>query len=204
MGIIPPGGDGGGGSVGRVPVGGAPAGGGSGGSGSGGASSSTSVDLSKLPVTGGLIGYQINLLFPLFDAVTKSNMIYVMDSNNFNTEEDVEYDFKVEEFEPGNSATIHRVLIRYRDLGQVTFTLAVVSADKPLIDTTKSTGNAQVITVGNNGINGVPTGKIHTFKASVKVTTEAPQVKVFRKAGQGPLAITKVKAWASYGDGDII
>lgn len=203
MGIVIPSGDGGG-STGRIPPAGTPAGGGSSGSGSGGASTNPAINLANLPVTGGLIGYQINLLFPLFDVVTQANMIYVMDSNFFNTEEDVEYDFKVEEFEPGNEATIHRVLVRYRDLGQVTFTLAVVSADRPNVDTTKGTGNAQVITIGNNGPNGTPTDKIHTFKASVKVTTEAPQVKVFRKAGQGPLSITKVKTWASYGDGDII
>jgi len=110
----------------------------------------------------------------------------------------------VEEFEPGNEATIHRVLIRYRDLGQVTFILAVLSADKPNVDTTQGTGNAQIITIGNNGPNNTPTRKIHTFKASVKVTTEAPQVKIFRKALSGPLSITKVKSWASYGDGDII
>jgi tripartite-type tricarboxylate transporter receptor subunit TctC len=203
MGVILPNSDGGG-STGQTPPSGTPAGGGSSGSGSGGASTNPSINLANLPVTGGLIGYQINLLFPLFDTVTKSNMIYVMDSNNFNTEEDVEYDFKVEEFEPGNEATVHRVLIRYRDLGQVTFTLAVVSADKSNVDTTKGSGNAQIITVGNNGPNGTPTGKIHTFKASVKVTTEAPQVKIFRSALDGPLAIMKVKAWASYGDGDII
>ena len=204
MGIVIPGGDGSGGSIGRIPPSGTPAGGGSSGSGSGGASTNPSINLANLPVTGGLIGYQINLLFPLFDILSQSSMIYIMDSNNFNTEEDVEYDFKAKEFEPGNEATIHRVLIRYRDLGQVTFTLAVLSADKPNVDTTKGSGNAQVITVGNNGPNNTPTGKIHTFKASVKMTTEAPQVKVFRSAFDGPLAITKVKAWASYGDGDII
>ncbi len=190
----------GGGPTGRVPPSGAPAGGGTSGSGSGGASSSSSVNLANLPVTGGLIGYQINLLFPLFDQVSKSNMIYIMDSNNFDTEEDTEYDFKVEEFEPGNTSTIHRVVIRYRDLGVVTFTLAVLSADKPDIDTASGSGNTQVITVGNEE----PTNKIFTFKSSVKVTTEAPQVKIFKQASDGPLCITKVKSWASYGDGDII
>lgn len=198
MGFVLPGGTGGGGGNPRPP-----AGGGSAGSGSGGAASQGAVNLANLPTTGGLVGYQINLLFPIVDGAG-NNMIYVMDSTNFNTEEDIEYDFKVEEFEPGNEATIHRVLLRYRDLGQVTFTLAAVSADKPNVDTTKAIGNAQVITIGNNGPNNTPTGKIHTFKASVKVTTEAPQLKIFRRASQGPLAITKVKAWASYGDGDII
>lgn len=174
-----------------------------GGAASGGAGAQASVNLANLPTTGGLIGFQSNLLFPIVDGAG-NNKIYVMDSTNFNTEEDVEYDFKVEEFEPGNEATIHRVLLRYRDLGQVTFTLAAVSADRPNIDTTKQTGNAQVITIGNNGPNATPTGKIHTFKASVKVTTEAPQLKIFRRANQGPLVITKVKTWASYGDGEII
>src|SRR5690349_5763109 len=143
MGVVLPGSDGGG-AIGQIPPAGAPAGGGSSGSGSGGASTNPAINLANLPVTGGLIGYQINLLFTVFDTSLQSNMIYVMDSNNFNTEEDVEYDFKVEEFEPGNEATIHRVLIRYRDLGQVTFTLAVLSADKPNVDTTKGSGNAQV------------------------------------------------------------
>jgi hypothetical protein len=194
MGFVLPGGSGGTGGNPRPP-----AGGGSSGSGSGGAGAQASVNLANLPVTGGLVGYQLNLLFPVVDN-SGNTMIYIMDSNNFNTEEDVEYDFKVEEFEPGNSATIHRVLLRYRDLGVVTFTLAVVSADKPGVDTTPGTGNAQVITIGNQN----PTGKIFTYKSSVKVTTEAPQIKIFRAANRGPLAITKVKAWASYGDGDII
>jgi hypothetical protein len=194
MGFILPGGSGGTGGNPRPP-----AGGGDAGSGSGGAGAQGAVNLANLPVTGGLVGYQLNLLFPVVDN-SGNTMIYVMDSNNFNTEEDVEYDFKVEEFEPGNSATIHRVLLRYRDLGVVTFTLAVVSADKSNVDTTPGTGNAQIITIGNQN----PTGKIFTYKSSVKVTTEAPQIKIFRSANRGPLAITKVKAWASYGDGDII
>lgn len=193
MGFIIPGGGDGGGSTGRIPPAGTPSGGGSDGSGSGGASASSSVNLANLPVTGGLIGYQVNLLFPLFDTVVKSNMIYIMDSNFFDTEEDVEYDFKVEEFEPGNSATIHRVLLRYRDLGVVTFTLSIVSADNLI-------GVSQDITVGNE----IPTNKIFTFKSSVKITTEAPQIKIIRKFNAGPLCITKVKSWASYGDGDII
>lgn len=202
MGFILPTGGGGnnGGASGKVPT--PPVGGGSQGSGSGGAGAQGAVNLALLPTTGGLIGYQVNMLYPIFDQLTSQNMIYLMDSNNFNTEEDVEYDFRVEEFEPGNEATIHRIVIRYRDLGIVTFTVAVVSATiiSKGINTTIGSGNARTYTVGNS----VPTGKIFTLLAALKVTTEAPQVKLFRKAGAGPLAVTKVKVWASYGDGDII
>lgn len=202
MGFILPNGGGGsnGGASGKVPT--PPTGGGSQGSGSGGAGSVGAVNLALLPVTGGLVGYQVNMLYPIFDQLSGNNMIYLMDSNNFNTEEDVEYDFRVEEFEPGNEATIHRIVIRYRDLGVVTFTVAVVSATTIAkgIDTTIGSGNARVYTVGNQ----VPTDKIYTLLVALKVTTEAPQIKVFRKANAGPLDITKVKVWASYGDGDII
>lgn len=202
MGFILPNGGGGsnGGASGKAPT--PTAGGGSQGSGSGGAGSVGAVNLALLPVTGGLVGYQVNMLYPIFDQLSGNNMIYLMDSNNFNTEEDVEYNFRVEEFEPGNEVTIHRIVIRYRDLGVVTFTVAVVSATtiSKGIDTTVGSGNARIYTVGNQ----VPTDKIYTLLVALKVTTEAPQIKVFRKANAGPLAITKVKVWASYGDGDII
>lgn len=198
--IIPNGGSGG--ASGRTPPASAPAGGGSQGSGSGGAGSAGAVNLALLPVTGGLVGYQVNMLYPIFDQLSGNNMIYLMDSNNFNTEEEIKYDFRVEEFEPGNEATIHRIVIRYRDLGVVTFTVAVVSATTLAkgIDTTEGSGNARIYTVGNQ----IPTNKIYTLLVALKVTTEAPQVKIIRAANAGPLAITKVKVWASYGDGDII
>jgi hypothetical protein len=171
-----------------------------GGTPSGGGSGTSPANLANLPTTGGLTGATAGFLFVGFDEIIQQNMVYLLDASNFNTEEDVEYDFKVEELEPGNEGTIHRIVLRYRDLGPVTFTVAAVSADRPNLDYTKGTGNAVFVTVGNNP----PTEQIFTKKIDLKVTTEAPQIKVFRAANAGPMSITKVKPWISYGDGDII
>lgn len=169
-------------------------------SGGGGGSAPAVPNLANLPTVGGMVGIQTQMVAIGFDDLSQSNLVYFINPNDHNCEEDVEYDFKVEEIEPGNEATIHRIVLRYRDLGPVTFTVSIVSASRPNLDYTIGTGNAQLIKVGNTP----PTGKIFTYQASLKVTTEAPQIKIFRKAGMGPLAITKVRAWASYGDGDII
>jgi hypothetical protein len=177
------------------PGGGSPAG-----SGGGGGAPPTAPNLANLPVVGGLLGLRTQLLVPGFDDAGGQDLIYEIDPTNHNCEEDCEYQFKVEEVEPGNELTIHRIVIRYRDLGVVTFTIAVVSAIAPIVDYTPGTGNAELITVGNVK----PTNKIYTYKSSMRVTTEAPQLVILRKANAGPLAICKVRAWGSYGDGDII
>jgi hypothetical protein len=174
------------------------------GSSTGGGAPAAVPNLANLPTTGGLVGTTTQMLAVGFDLIAQQNLVYVIDPNNHNCEELVEYDFKVEEFEPGNEATIHRIAIRYRDFGPVTFTIAILSATAPNIDYTLGTGNAQLISFGGNGPNKTATGKIYTFLASLKVTTEAPQVKVFRGISAGSLCITKLRGWASYGDGDII
>lgn len=169
-------------------------------SGGGGGSAPTPPDLSKLPTVGGMVGIQTQLIAIGYDDLAGQNIVYFVDPTNHNCEESCEYDFKVEEVEPGNQLTIHRIVIRYRDLGKVKFTVAVVSATLTDLDYTLGTGNAELITLGNDK----PTNKIYTYLSSLRVTTEAPQIKIFRAANAGPLAITKVRAWGSYGDGDII
>lgn len=166
----------------------------------GGGSGPAPVNLSLLPVTGGLLGTQAVLLAIGFDELAGQNLTYQLDPSNFNCEEDVEYDFRIEEVEPGNQITIHNVLIRYRDIGVVTFIVAITSDLNPAVNLSSSPVNAKQFTVGNQ----VPTFRIKTLKTDLQVTTEAPQIKIIRKAKQGPLCITKVRAWGSYGDGDII
>ena len=170
------------------------------GSGGGGGAPPAVPNLANLPVVGGLVGVTAQMLVSGFDDMGGQNLIYVIDPLNHNCEEDVEYDFKVEEFEPDTEPTVHNVLIRYRDLGVVTFTIAIVSATLPNLDYTIGTGNAKLITVGN----AIPTFKIYTKQVDLRVTTEAPQGKIFRKANKGPLAITKVITWVSYGEGTVI
>lgn len=169
-------------------------------SGGGGGSAPAVPNLANLPTVGGMVGITTQMLAIGFDDLTQSNLVYFIDPMNHNCEESTEYDFKVEEIEPGNQITIHRVVLRYRDLGVVSFTVAVVSADLPNLDYTKGTGNAVLVTVGTPQA----TRKIYTKQVALNVTTEAPQVKILRAAKAGPLAITKVRAWGSYGDGDII
>lgn len=169
------------------------------GSGGGGGPAPSVPNLANLPTVGGIVGVQTQMLAIGFDDFAGQNLVYFIDPTNHNCEEDVEYFFKVEEVEPGNKLTIHRIVLRWRDLGVVTFTMAVVSADMPGLDYS-STGNARLVTIGNV----VPTRKIYTKLVDLNVTTEAPQLYILRKAKKGPLAITKVKAWGTYGDGDII
>jgi len=178
-----------------------PGGGSPPGSGGGGGAPAALPNLANLPVVGGLIGITTQMLAVGFDDMAGQSLVYVINPQDHNCEEDVEYHFKVEEVEPGNELTIHRVVLRYRDIGVVRFSLVVDSATRGgTVDYTVGTGNAELITVGKNP----PTNKIYTYKANIRVTTEAPQIKILRKAGDGPLAITKIRAWGSYGDGDMI
>lgn len=183
MGVILPDGDGGdpGGII--TP----PSGGG------GGSSSPTPINLANLPVTGGLAGFNQALLVPGFDDLAQVNLFYVIDPTDFNCEEDVEYDFKLEEIVQGNDVTVHNVLIRYRDLGIVRLTVYISSTD---IDKTV----VKDITLGTSNAD----GKLHTYKVDMKGTMEAPQLKIIRRANNGPLCITKVIGEVSYGTGDVI
>lgn len=169
--------------------------------GGGGTSTSPSsnpvVNLASLPTTGGLLGTSPAFIFIGFDNVAQTTLVYQLDTTNFNCEEPVEYDFKVEEAEIGNEVTIHRVLIRYRNIGICIITVAVISSE---FQTPVDKRNATTITIGTSSADGL----IYTAKADLKITTEAPQIKLFRAAKGGPMAITKVRVIASYGDGDII
>ena len=161
--------------------------------GGGGSSSPSPINLSQLPVTGGLSGTVSAFLMIGFDAVANQNLTYLVDPTNFNCEETSEYDFRIEEVEPGNVLTIHNIVIRYRDLGIATFTVNIQNAVKGILA-------SKPFTVGNQ----IPTNKIFTKKCDMQATGEALQITITQAANAGPRCITKVRAWGSYGDGDII
>lgn len=164
-------------------------------SGGGGSPSSPApINLANLPTTGGLQGFFPVFLISGFDEFAQTFLMYQQDSTQFNCEEDVEYDFRLEEISPGNDVTIHNIVLRYRDLGVVTFTVYIVSTDNTIKPISRQ------ITIGNT----IPTNKLFTFKVDISSTFEAPQIKIIRKANAGPLCITKVLAVASYGTGDVI
>ena len=172
---------------------GEPGGGSPPGSAGGGGSSPSPVNLANLPTTGGLLGFSPAFLISGFDEFAQTFLMYQQDPTQFNCEEDVEYDFRLEEVSPGNDVTIHNIVLRYRDLGVVTFTVYIASTDP-----TKTI--SKQVTIGNV----IPTNKLFTFKVDISATFEAPQIKIIRKANAGQLCITKVLGLVSYGTGDVI
>lgn len=171
---------------------GGPGGGGYGGGGKppgGGSKSKGTVGSqpSLITSTGGLYGYNNALLIPYQDANGRTYLV-IYDPANYNTEEDCVYEFKLEDISPGRAIDIHQVYFQYRDLGLVNFTVTVRGT---LYDraTKKETLVSKTVIVKWGTTNA--DRKIHSYYVDLKTVCERPQLRVVRKADQGPLAIIR-------------
>lgn len=99
------------------------------------------------------------------------------------------YSFKVEDVAAGRTPTIGRVIVTYRDLGQVTavFTLTGTQ-DNQVVGGLTGQGSMQTVTLGNL----LATGKLMTKFVDIHLTAQNIQLTVTRAAGAGPLSIAKV------------
>jgi hypothetical protein len=94
------------------------------------------------------------------------------------------YFWRYEQIRPYRQATIRRLMLTYRDLGQVSVTFSI----------TGSTDQGQVISASTTlGFgNKVPTNRLLTTPVDILLTCIMPQVSVFRDKGAGPLSIVQL------------
>jgi hypothetical protein len=135
---------------------------------------------------GGVLAQSQAALFPCF-SVYNSRVEYhaLAPSQGINDPlASSSYSWRVEQWNPYRQATIKRLLLTFRDLGQVTVTWTItgVNDDQEVISA------SQVTTFGNT----VPTGKLMTIPINMTLTGLNLQVSVFRAANAGPLAIAQL------------
>jgi hypothetical protein len=80
--------------------------------------------------------------------------------------------------------TIRRLIVTYRDLGQVTTTWTITGSN----DLGKVVSNSVSVGWGNK----VPTGRLMTTAINIVLTCMMPQISVFRDKNAGPLSIAQM------------
>jgi len=139
-----------------------------------------------LTSTGGLYGFNYVLVLPILNTKHNIGQFFTLDIEDFNCEEDVEYIFKQEEMQHLRQISVHRILVTYRDLGKVKviFSVTTYSTESDKYTTKES----KIVTLGSAKAD----KKLHGKKIDIAITGERPQLRLFRKAKDGPLAITKI------------
>lgn len=143
-----------------------------------------------LTSTGGLFGVNGILLTPVFNNITQESYLIIMDSSNFNCDEDAEYDYpQVLPLEQeGRNVTCHLIILKYRELGLASFTINIT-----VYQQTTDTFITQSYKVNIASKRSTfPDKRIHTKQIPIDITGERPQVTVTYKANSGPLSITKL------------
>lgn len=99
------------------------------------------------------------------------------------------YSFKVEDVIQGRTPTISRLIVTYRDLGQVTAIFFLSGTqDNQLVGGILGATSAQTKVLGNIAA----TGELMTTFVDISLTGQNLQLTVLRTAGAGPLSIAKV------------
>jgi len=161
------------------------------GGGGGSPSNNPSIDLSQLTVTGGLSGtVGAVLVFGSSDFYSQP-VGWVFDSEDFNSEEEAEYHFKVEEVEVYTQPTIVKVILRYRDLGKATLTGYFAG------NVLQNSVASKMVTIV---FGGKADKKIYTTTFDLTCTFEAPQFILTRQPFSGAFSITKVLIEIERGD----
>ncbi len=153
-----------------------------------------------LTSTGGLFGSTGVLLTPVLNIVTGNSYILLMDSSNFNCEEDAEYDFP-QEIPPreapqeGHNVTCHLIKLKYRELGACSFSINVTIyiRDTDEFKTLSFPVSIPPIALSKNRKKTFPDKRIHTLYIPMSdVTGERPQTTITRYANSGPISITSL------------
>lgn len=152
----------------------------------GGAAKSSAAAPSLITSTGGLFGGAFALLVPFFDLRTNSFVFAIIDPNNFDSEEDCVYNFKMEDVKSGRVVDIHKVYLQYRDLGKVSFDVSVTATQF-----NRSTQKEKIEVATKTVKVGTTKGdqRIHSYFVDLKVQGERPQLSIVRKKDSGPLSI---------------
>jgi hypothetical protein len=131
-------------------------------------------------------------LFPMQNAASGAIGYYAFDpSQGFNDPVNPSvYKFKVEQIIPGRIPTISRMILTYRDLGQVTATFALAGTT----DQGKVVGNgtppasSATVTIGNI----IPTGVLMTTVQGLVLSAQNLQLSITRRPGAGALSIASI------------
>lgn len=149
-----------------------------------------------LTSTGGLYATSGLLLIPITNTITGRNGIIIVDSNNFDCEEDCEYNTREEapEGQQGRSLQCNLIILKYRELGQAKFTIRISGYSKVTDSFISKDIIVQIpdpnIKYAKQRFQNFPDGKIHTRRISFTLEVERPQIKLIRKADSGPLSVT--------------
>lgn len=162
--------------------------------GSSGGNTKLTTSPSLLTSSGGLTGLSGLLMTPYFTPQGQC-LVAIHDPTDFNCEEDCEYDYPQEippiQYQDSCDATWNRIKLKYRELGEVSFTLQIDYYNK----TTDCFTTKKISLKISNPYpvrNTFPDNKIHTRYIPLVISGERPQIKVIRKANKGPLSITKL------------
>jgi hypothetical protein len=142
-----------------------------------------------LTSTGGLFGLTGALYVPFFDSLNNIYHAVLLDSNDFNCEEDAFYYFKVEDVNIGRSCDIHKLVVVYRNLGigKVTFGVGIYQPQAKT-DALKFVTKTVTKSLGNISAN----KKLYTQNFDLVISGERPQAFFTRKANDGPISIVSV------------
>jgi hypothetical protein len=140
-------------------------------------------DPTLITPTGGLFGIESLFLIPMLDDEL-GRYFGIFDIENFDCESDFFYDFKEEEVLLGREITVNKVRIRYRNLGPFKLEAKVVAYSQIK---KKFVEESQIKNFGTSKAD----RKIYTDYFSFVVTGERPQLRLYKKAGWGQLAIVE-------------
>lgn len=141
--------------------------------------------------TGGVATNSKLTLYPMLSASTGIVGFYAFDpAGGYNDPSASSfYAFKVEDVIQGRTPTISRLIVTYRDLGQVTVIFFLSGTqDNQVVGGITGANSAQTKVLGNV----LATGKLMTTFVDVSLTGQNLQLTILRTAGAGPLSIAKV------------
>jgi hypothetical protein len=95
-----------------------------------------------------------------------------------------EYHWRVEQIAPYRQATIRRLVLTYRDFGEIFATFTITGVN----DAQKEISTSQGLGFGN----ATPTGRLMTVPVDILLTGMNLQVSVEREKGAGPLSIAQL------------
>jgi len=125
-------------------------------------------------------------ILPVFGNSVGPAGFVTLDPTNFNDPNSgSSYSWKVEDIAAGRTPTINRLIISYKDLGQVTITVLISGTD----DQQKDILYQQSVPLGTIGASGT----IKTVVVGVDLTGQNLQLTITRAINAGPLCITKIR-----------
>ena len=141
----------------------------------------------NIPTSNGGVFAQAQIaLFPCFSVQNNRVEYHSFDpTQGYNDPyADSENHWRVEQVAPYRQATVRRIILTYRDMGQVVATFTVTGSN----DVQQVVSTSTPVGFGNK----IPTGRLMTVPVNLLLTALNPQVSVFREKNEGPLSIVQI------------